>query len=73
MTNQGKSCIIMDMSKNEYQARIAELISKGFSPKIAEKRANKERRLRSPQHKAAVARRVEAATMRFEATGEFKF
>lgn len=60
----------MSMSKTEYQARIAELIAKGYTPKAAERRARKERRLRSPQHKAAVARRLEGAIDRFERTGD---
>lgn len=58
------------MTKAEFQTRIAELIAKGWTPKAAEKRARKERRLQSPQHKAAVARRVGLADARFEVTGQ---
>ena len=53
------------------QARIDELTTKGYTARAAERVARNERRLRSPRHKAAIARRVEAATMRFEATGDY--
>ena len=59
------------VTKAEFEARIKELQAKGISPRIAERIAKKERRLQSPQHKKAVARRVEMATIRFEATGKF--
>jgi hypothetical protein len=57
------------VTRTEFQARIAELTAKGISPRAAERMAKRERRLHSPQHKAAVARKLEAATLRFEATG----
>ena len=46
------------MNKVEFQIRITELIARGWTPKAAEKRARKEWCLKSPQHKAAVARRL---------------
>ncbi len=58
------------MTKQEFQSRIAELIAKGYSPRTAERIAKRERRLRSPRHKAAVARRLAAADARFERTGD---
>ena len=54
-----------------FQVRIDELTGKGWTARAAERHARKERRLRSPRHKAAVARRVEAATIRFEGTGDY--
>ena len=54
------------------QARIDELIGKGWTARTAERHARRERKRRSPRHKAAIDRRVEAATMRFEATGDYK-
>jgi hypothetical protein len=57
------------MTRAEFQARIAELIARGYSPRAAERTAKRERRLHSPQHKAAVARRMGGAADRFEATG----
>lgn len=55
------------------QARIAELTAKGYTARAAERVAKRERKLASPQHKAAVARRLALADTRFEATGEFKW
>ena len=57
------------MSKTEFQARIAELTAKGHSPRTAERIAKRERKARSPQHKAAQARRLAMADARFERTG----
>lgn len=61
----------MTASQTALQARIDELIAKGWTAKAAERQAKRERRLNSPQHKAAIERRVEAATQRFEATGDY--
>jgi hypothetical protein len=45
------------VTRAQFDARIAELTAKGISPRAAERMAKRERRLHSPQHKAAVARR----------------
>jgi len=50
--------------------RITELRSIGYSAIAAERRAAKDWRLQSPQHKAAVARRVALADERLQATGD---
>jgi hypothetical protein len=55
------------------QKRIDELVAKGYSQKLAAKKAAREARLRSPQHKRAVARRIALADARFERTGDFRF
>lgn len=57
------------VTPSPYTLRIEGLVAKGWTLKAAEKRARKERRLQSPQHKAAVARRVGQADDRFEVTG----
>jgi len=57
------------MTREQFQARIAELTARGYTSRAAERVAKKERRLRSPRHKAAVTRKLEAATLRYEATG----
>lgn len=70
--NTGDVVMATNNSKSSlFQARIAELTAKGISPRIAERMARKERKLASPQHKAAVARRLALADTRFEATGVF--
>lgn len=60
------------MNKEQFQTRVTELIAKGYNPRAAERKAKKERVAQSPQHKAAVARRLAAADIRFQATGDFK-
>lgn len=52
--------------------RIGELLIAGYSPELAEKKAREEARRRSPQHRAAVARRLALADARFQRTGNFR-
>jgi uncharacterized protein YoaH (UPF0181 family) len=54
------------------QRRIDELVAQGYSAKLATKKAAREARLRSPQHKRAMARRLAMADARFERVGEFR-
>jgi hypothetical protein len=55
------------------QRRIDELVAQGYSVSLATKKAAREARLRSPQHKRAFARRLALADARFERTGDFRF
>ncbi len=57
-------------TKQAYEARIQELLAAGRSRKYAEHVARTERRLASPQHKAAVARKLSHADARYDATGD---
>lgn len=49
------------MTRAEFQARIAELIAQGRSPRAAEKAARRERRNAHPAHQAAAGRRWQMA------------
>ncbi len=55
------------MTKTQYTDRIAELQSKGFSLKSAERIAKRERKLQSPQHLAAIKRNAAMAADRLAA------
>ena len=55
-----------------HAARVAELIGKGYTLRAAERVANRERTAAHPLHIRAIQRKVEAATRRFESTGEFR-
>jgi hypothetical protein len=54
------------------QRRIDELVAKGYPLPLAIKKAAREARLQSPQHKQAIARRLAMADARFERTGDFR-
>ena len=54
------------MTKAEFQAKVIELQSKGYSPKGAEKMARRIRKATHPAHLAAMARQREAAEARAE-------
>lgn len=57
------------MTRAQFDARILELIAKGYTSKAADRTARKERRRAHPQHRAAIARRLALADARFERTG----
>ena len=53
-----------------HQARVAELIGKGYTLRAAERVANRERTAAHPLHIRAIARRVAMADMVLAATGK---
>lgn len=55
------------MTKTEFQTLIADLIAKGYTPRAAERIARKRRKLASPAHKVAQARRCALAAEASEA------
>ena len=59
-----------ESATSAHQARIAELIGKGFTLRAAERVANRERTAAHPLHIRAIARRVAMADAVLTATGK---
>lgn len=58
------------MTTEEFNARLATLSAK-YGPNVALKMARRERKARSPQHKAAMIRRAGLADVAITMTGQF--